>query len=231
MNRPVIGISCYVEPARFTVWDTTTALLPYSYVERVAEAGGQPVMIPPIAEPVGLLDRLDGLILAGGGDIDPARYADSRHETVGHVHDFRDDAEFMLASAALDRDLPMLGVCRGLQVLNVAGGGSLHQHLPDVVGHTDHSPRPGHYGRGPVRATDGSSLAGLIGTQPVDVAHYHHQAVDRIGAGLVVSAHAPDGTVEGLEHPHRRFVVAVQWHPEVDVDRGLFAGLVAAASG
>ncbi|MFD0665584.1 gamma-glutamyl-gamma-aminobutyrate hydrolase family protein [Thermocatellispora tengchongensis] len=139
--RPLIGITCYVETARYTVWEARASLLPHDYVEQVARAGGQPVILPPAGEPAALVERLDGLILAGGGDIDPGRYGAEPHPRTGYVRGFRDDAEFALAGAALERELPFLGVCRGLQVLNVALGGTLHQHLPDVVGHSGHSPR------------------------------------------------------------------------------------------
>lgn len=139
--RPLIGITCYVETARFTVWETTASLLPHQYLEQIVAAGGQPVIVPPVGEPAALAGRLDGLIVAGGGDVAPTRYGERAHPSTGYVREFRDEAEFALVDAALERGLPFLGVCRGLQVLNVALGGTLHQHLPDVVGHTGHSPR------------------------------------------------------------------------------------------
>lgn len=226
MSRPVIGITCYVEPARFTVWETTTALLPYDYVDHVARAGGQPVILPPSGEPAALVDRLDGLILAGGGDIDPGRYGQAPHERTGYVRPSRDDAELGLLGAALERGTPFLGICRGLQIMNVALGGSLHQHLPDVVGHPGHSPAPGRHGRMPVRLAPGTLTSKIFGTETVDVAHYHHQAVDRLAEGLEVTAHAEDGTVEAVELRDRPFALAVQWHPEADDESALFEALV-----
>jgi gamma-glutamyl-gamma-aminobutyrate hydrolase PuuD len=226
--RPVIGITCYVEPARFTVWDMTVALLPYMYVEQVVRAGGQPVVLPPAGDPAQVVSRLDGLIVAGGGDIDPARYGAAPHEKSGYVRKFRDEAEFAVMSAALDAGLPFLGICRGLQVLNVALGGTLHQHLPDVVGHPGHSPAPGRFGPLPVTPVPGTRLAKALGTDPVTVPHYHHQAVDRLASGLTVSATAEDGTIEAVELDSGAFAVAVQWHPEAAEDGALFEALVAA---
>lgn len=228
MSRPVIGITCYVEPAHFTVWDDlTVALLPYMYVEQVVRAGGQPVLIPPAGDPTELPSRLDGLILAGGGDIDPSRYGEAAHERVGYIRKFRDSAEFGLLTAALSRDIPFLGICRGLQVLNVTLGGSLHQHLPDVVGHEGHSPAPGTFGHLPVKLVPGTRLAGILPDDPL-VPHYHHQAIDRLAPGLTVSAHADDGTIEAVELDGHPFALAVQWHPEAAEDCLLFQALIAA---
>ncbi|SEG56307.1 anthranilate synthase component 2/putative glutamine amidotransferase [Nonomuraea solani] len=222
---PLIGITCYVEPATFTVWpDTRAALLPYMYVEQVVRAGGQPVLLPPAGRPADALRGLDGLILAGGGDIDPARYGQDAGQHTGYVRKFRDEAEFELLTAALDRGVPYLGVCRGLQVLNVALGGSLHQHLPDVVGHAGHGPAPGLFGHLPVRPTPGSRLAKVLGSDPVTVPHYHHQAIDRLAEGLTVTATAEDGTIEAVELNAKAF--AVQWHPEAADDHALFEALV-----
>ncbi|MCK2221618.1 gamma-glutamyl-gamma-aminobutyrate hydrolase family protein [Actinomadura sp. ATCC 31491] len=229
MRRPVIGITSYVEPATFTVWaDMTVALLPYMYVEQVVRAGGQPVVLPPAGDPAQALRGLDGLVLAGGGDIDPARYGADPHERTGYVRGFRDDAEFTLLARALEAGLPYLGVCRGLQVLNVALGGSLHQHLPDVVGHAEHSPEPGVFGHLPVTPVPGSRLAKAVGADPVTVPHYHHQAVDRLAPGLSVTATAADGTVEAVELDGTAFAMAVQWHPEAAEDCALFEALIAA---
>jgi putative glutamine amidotransferase len=230
MTGPVIGITCYVETARFTVWETTTALLPYAYVEGVARAGGQPVILPPIGDPAGLVERLDALVVAGGGDLNPAAYGAAPHESTGHVRDFRDEAELALVRTALDHDLPFLGICRGLQVLNVALGGTLIQHVPDVVGGTQHAPGPGVYGRSPVRVEPESRLAVALGGQAtVTVAHYHHQAIDRLGAGLRATARTADGIVEAAELRDRAFALGVQWHPEAGDDPSLFEALVVAA--
>jgi anthranilate synthase component 2/putative glutamine amidotransferase len=227
MGRPVIGITCYVEPARFTVWEMTTALLPYTYVEHVERAGGQPVLLPPSGDPGALVGRLDGLIVAGGGDLDPGTYGEAAHEQTSYIRKFRDEAELEVTQAALTARLPFLGICRGLQVLNVALGGTLHQHLPDEVGHTGHAPAPGTFGPLPVRAVPGTRLAGI--TEPGEVLHYHHQSVARLAADLTACAHADDGTIEAVEHPGRPFTLAVQWHPEAGTDPSLFDALIAAA--
>ncbi|WP_182908452.1 gamma-glutamyl-gamma-aminobutyrate hydrolase family protein [Microbispora sp. H13382] len=227
MARPVIGVTCYVEPAKFTVWDMPAALLPYMYVEHVERAGGQPVILPPAGEPAELAGRLDGLIIAGGGDIDPARYGSTPAPQTGYVRKFRDNAEFGLMAAAMEAGLPFLGICRGLQVLNVALGGTLHQHLPDVVGHAGHSPAPGTFGRLPVRLSPG--LAKIYGGEDLTPAHYHHQAIDHLADGLEVTARSDDGTIEAVEVTGAAFALAVQWHPEADEDGPLFHALVAAA--
>ncbi len=224
MSRPVIGVTCYVEPAKFTVWDMTAALLPYMYIEHIEKAGGQPVILPPAGDPSGLVERLDGLIIAGGGDIDPDRYGSRPHEKTGYIRKFRDESEFTLVREAIDARLPFLGICRGLQVLNVARGGTLHQHLPDVVGHTAHSPAPGVFGRVPVRLSP--ELAKIYDAAEVTPAHYHHQAIEHLGDGLTVTAQADDGTIEAVELDGHPFALAVQWHPEADEDGPLFRALV-----
>ncbi|MFC4057506.1 gamma-glutamyl-gamma-aminobutyrate hydrolase family protein [Planomonospora corallina] len=226
MSRPVIGITCYVEPARFTVWDTPAALLPYGYVDHVVRAGGQPVILPPAGDAAALAGRLDGLIVAGGGDVDPARYGAPPHPATSHVRPFRDDFELALVRAALDGGLPLLGVCRGLQILNTALGGTLHQHLPETVGHRGHAPAPGTFGHLAVHLAPGSRTAEILGARTADVAHYHHQAADRLGAGLTATAHAGDGTVEAVELDGHPFALAVQWHPEAGDECALFAALV-----
>jgi gamma-glutamyl-gamma-aminobutyrate hydrolase PuuD len=228
VKRPVIGITTYVESARFTVWESTVALLPYEYVKQVERAGGQPVLLPPAGDTASLVGRLDGLILAGGGDIDPRRYGAEQHERTGYIRPFRDTAEFDVLSAALDQEVPYLGICRGLQVLNVTLGGTLHQHLPDVVGHAEHAPAPGTFGHLDVRAAPGSRVAKALGADPVCVPHYHHQAVDQLAPDLAVTAVAGDGTVEAVELECGFFAVAVQWHPEAATDCALFEALVAA---
>jgi putative glutamine amidotransferase len=228
VERPVIGITSYVEPARYTVWEMPVALLPYMYVEQVVRAGGQPVILPPAGSPARLVARLDGLILAGGGDVSPERYGQEPHDQTGYIRKFRDTAEFAVIDAALDADLPYLGICRGMQVLNVALGGTLHQHLPDVVGHTGHSPAPGEFGHLPVRPVAGTRVRKALGAEPVAVPHYHHQAIDRLAPGLTVSAVADDGTIEAVELDSRAFTMAVQWHPEAAKDCALFEALVAA---
>jgi putative glutamine amidotransferase len=227
--RPVIGITCYVEPARWGVWDIPASLLPHAYVEAVSKAGGLPLLVPPdaAADPDELLDRLDGVVLAGGADVDPATYAEARHEQTAGLRSDRDGAELPLARAAAARDLPLLGVCRGAQILNVARGGNLVQHLPDEVGHEGHRPEPGVYGVHKVRTAEGSLIAGAIGASGI-VRSYHHQGIGVLGDDLVATAWADDGTVEGVEDPSLTFAVGVLWHPEASADHRLFAALVQA---
>jgi putative glutamine amidotransferase len=229
LRAPVVGITAYVERARFTVWDMTATLLPHAYIEQVVRAGGQPVVLPPAGNPPALTDRLDALILTGGGDLNPSRYGAGPHERTGYVRDFRDEAELGLVRSALDRGLPYLGICRGLQVLNVALGGTLHQHVPDVVGDLRHCPAPGVYSRFPVTVAAGSLLAKALGKEEVTVPHYHHQAIDRLGSGLTATSWSDDGLVEAAELDDHPFALGVQWHPEADGDSSLFAALVAAA--
>jgi putative glutamine amidotransferase len=229
MSAPVVGITSYVEQARFTVWEMRATLLPHAYVEQVVRAGGQPVVLPPVGHPAALADRLDALVLTGGGDMAPSRYGAAAHERTGYVREFRDEAELALVRRALDDGLPFLGICRGLQVLNVALGGTLHQHVPDVVGDARHCPEPGVFGRLPVTVAAGSRLAKAVGAQELTVPHYHHQAVDRLGAGLTACAWSGDGLVEAAELDDHPFALGVQWHPEADADPSLFTALVAAA--
>lgn len=229
MSAPVVGITSYVEPARFGPWDMPATLLPHAYVEQVVRAGGQPVVLPPAGDPSSLLGRLDALVIAGGGDMNPARYGADPHERTGFVRDFRDDAELGLVRAALDAGLPLLGVCRGLQVLNVALGGTLHQHVPDVVGgDTRHCTAPGRFTRFPVKVAAGTRLAAALGAEQVTVSHYHHQAIDRLGTGLTATAWSDDGLIEAAELEEHPFAVGVQWHPEADGQDTLCSALVAA---
>jgi putative glutamine amidotransferase len=229
---PVIGISAYHEQAHWGKWDTEAVVLPWRYPQRVTEAGGVPVLLPPVPGIAGILDRIDGLVLSGGGDFDPAGYGAQRHPETTSVRPERDAAELALLSAALERGLPVLGICRGMQVINVAMGGSLHQHVPDLVGHHVHAPVPGSYGAHPVQVAAGSGLAKILGRTEVDtVPTHHHQALDRLGTGLTATAWSDDGIVEAVEldAPGCPFAVAVQWHPEVGDDLSLFRALVAAA--
>lgn len=229
---PVIGISAYCEPARWGAWDLDAVVLPQAYAAQVAAAGGLPVLLPPAAGIEAALARLDGLILSGGGDLDPARYGADRHAETGSVRPARDVAELALFEAAADRGLPVLGICRGLQVINAARGGTLHQHLPDVVGHRDHAPAPGQYGSHPVRVAPGSALAAALGRTALEsVPSAHHQAIDRLGRGLTAVAWAPDGMIEAvdIDIPGSPFALAVQWHPESGTDPSLFRALIAAS--
>jgi putative glutamine amidotransferase len=232
MARPVIGICTALERARWSVWDQHAYLLPRSYIDAVQRAGGLALMLPPDERareaPDEVLDLLDGLILAGGADIDPAAYGETAHsETRGTVPE-RDDFEIALARRALERDLPLLGICRGMQVMAVAAGGVLEQHVPDRVGHVDHSPGTAIYGEHVIETVGGTRLAELLGPKAW-VPSYHHQSV-RTHPGFEPAAWAPDGTLEAMEDPDSAFRVGVQWHPEVGDDPRLFDALVRAAS-
>jgi putative glutamine amidotransferase len=233
VSRPLIGLTAYGEPASWGAWSQLPAtLLPASYSAHIYASGGQPVLVPPYedmddADAHALVRRLDGLVLTGGVDVDPARYGSERHGSVQTSRPDRDAMELVLTAAARAEDLPLLGVCRGMQVMAVAAGGTLDQHLPDSLGHTGHLQTPGSFGTHPVTTVEGSALAGIVGSE-VEVASYHHQAV-LTHPGYTVVAHADDGTVEGLEDPTLGFCVAVQWHPEVGEDSGVFAALVDAA--
>jgi putative glutamine amidotransferase len=234
---PLVGITCYRQQARWGAWDARAVLVPDSYVAAVAAAGAVPVLLPPAPGADEVISRLDGLVLSGGGDIDPARYGAERDPRCGPSSADRDGAELALAAACLAARLPLLGVCRGLQVLNVALDGTLHQDLP-ALGRQGHAPVPAGYGRHEVRVAPGTRLASILGRTdlsdhlPVQVPTHHHQAIDRAGAGLRITAWAPDGTIEAAEldpaqHP---FAVAVQWHPEAGDDLSLFRALAAAAA-
>ena len=233
-NAPLIGISSYCEQAWWGVWEAQAMVLPRRYADRVSAAGGIPVLLPPVPGIEDALARLDGLMLSGGGDIDPSRYRAEPAPQVTSVREERDTAEFALFAAAMSRHLPVLGICRGLQVINVARGGSLHQHLPDVVGHDGHAPVAGAFGTHAVHVAHGSRLGEILGRDevdpPFDAPTHHHQAVDRLGEGLVATAWAEDGTVEAFElDAEGSFVVAVQWHPEAGDDPSLFRALVTEA--
>jgi len=234
MGRPVIGITAYVERASWGHWvDVPGALVPHRYVRHVEDAGGIARVIPPRPDADDgtareIVERLDGVVLSGGVDVAPEIYADERHASVQASRPDRDSTELAIARATAEADLPVLGICRGMQVMAVATGGRLEQHVPDRVGHHDHSPGPATYGNHLIRTVPGSRLAGILGEQ-VDVPSYHHQSVLR-HPGYVASAWAPDGTLEAMEVPDARFRLAVQWHPEVGTDPRLFDALVAAAT-
>ena len=231
-TRPVIGISTYSEQAKWGSWDTRALLVPHRYADEVAAAGGIPVLLPPFPRIEQATRRLDGLVLAGGGDIDPAEFGAEPHPRTGGVRPHRDAAEFALVAAALDSGLPLLGICRGLQVLNVALGGTLHQHLPELVGHEEHSPVLGDYGSHQVQVAPGSRLADVLTGGTFAVPTHHHQAIDRLGRGLVATAWADDGVIEAVELDREddAFLLAVQWHPEAGDDPRLFHALIAAAN-
>jgi putative glutamine amidotransferase len=230
---PVIGISSYTEQARWGSWDTEAVLLPRRYANSVAKAGGIPLLLPPVDGVEHSLARLDGLILAGGGDIDPGRFGAQPHPATAGLRPARDAAEFALVAEALGTGLPLLGICRGLQVLNVALGGTLHQHLPGLVGHDGHSPVTGGYGMHEVKVAPDSRLAAALGAAAAGefpVPTHHHQAISRLGEGLVATAWTADGTIEAAELPGPAFVLAVQWHPEAGDDLSLFRALAGAAA-
>lgn len=227
---PLIGITTYLEHSTFGIWETEAAVLHRAYVESVRAVGGNAVLLPPIGDwRAETVDWLDGLVLSGGADIDPARYGQVPHPTTGTPQPVRDTGEFALTLAALEVDLPLLAVCRGMQVLNVVLGGTLHQHTPERTGTNDHQPEVAMYGKTEVAMKPGSRLEAILGKR-VQVACHHHQSLDRIGAGIAVTATAADGTVEGVELPAARFAVGVQSHPEQNADdTRLFAALADAA--
>lgn len=228
-QRPVVGITAYLTDASWSHWNLPAALLPASYVRSVTLAGGSPLLVPPGAGIAETLAAVDGLVFSGGSDLDPALYgADAHDETTGIVPE-RDEFELELMREALDRDVPVLAICRGSQVLNVARGGGIEQHLPDRLGDERHRRVRGVFSEHGVEVLPGSRLAEIIGAR-VEVKSHHHQGFERLGTGLRESARADDGTVEGLEDPQRRFAVGVLWHPEEDEDRALFEALVAAAA-
>ena len=233
-NRPVIGICAYQLSASFSHWrDVDSVLLPAGYSRGVLAAGGLPLVIPPIADAAEqLVATLNGLLLTGGSDIDPGLYGQAPHEQTRGVVAHRDRAELELLSAAVAADLPVLGVCRGMQLLNVLRGGTLIQHLADVIGDGGlHKGPPGTFTSHPVSIDSGTRLHSILG-DAADVHSCHHQAPDRVGEGLRISARAADGVIEGLELSDAGFCVAVLWHPEEDVAGGgpLFRALVEQAA-
>jgi gamma-glutamyl-gamma-aminobutyrate hydrolase PuuD len=229
-RRPLVGLTTYRERAQMLVWDTEFALLHHAYVDAVARAGGIPVLLPPQEQGAEvLIERLDALVLTGGSDVAPERYEQQPHPRTTVVRSWRDEWELRLLDRALAADLPVLGVCRGVQLLNVALGGTLDQHVPDRLGHQGHCPAPGVFGKTRVALRSGSILAGLLGPE-AKVDCYHHQALGEVAPGLEVTGRSDDGSVEAVELPGRRFVLGVQWHPEQNgEDLRLFEALVAAA--
>ncbi|GAA3390961.1 gamma-glutamyl-gamma-aminobutyrate hydrolase family protein [Cryptosporangium minutisporangium] len=224
-RRPLVGITCYVEQARWGVWDFRASLIPQAYVDAVTAAGGRALVLPPDTTDDAVLDVLDALIVAGGVDVDPARYGAEPHPSTDAPQPLRDAGELLLIQGAFARDLPLLGVCRGAQLMAVARGGTLIQDLPSGI----HREVLGVFSSHPVRAEPGSGVARILGDAELKVNAHHHQAVDDPGA-LVVTAWAEDGTIEAVEDPTRTFAIGVQWHPEMLDDPRLFVALVDAAS-
>ncbi|MER6714195.1 gamma-glutamyl-gamma-aminobutyrate hydrolase family protein [Streptomyces sp. NPDC000877] len=227
MARPLIGVSTYLEAgARWGVWELEAALLPVGYPRLVQRAGGLAAMLPP-DEPeraVETVARLDGLVIAGGPDVEPVRYGAEREPRTGPPAPERDAWELALIDAALAAGVPLLGICRGMQLLNVALGGTLVQHLDG------HAEVVGVFGGHPVKPVPGTRYAAIV-PEETSVPTYHHQAVDRLGEGLLPSAYAADGTVEALELPSGQgWVLGVQWHPEMGEDVRVMRALVEAAA-
>lgn len=229
--RPLIGITAYAEPTvRWGAWDLPAALVPLAYVRQVEAAGGRPLVLPPSDDGVEeTIEALHGILFSGGADIDPSVYGQEAHPATTGTRPDRDRGELALLRAALERDVPVLAVCRGFQLLNVARGGDLQQHLPDVVGDEKHKHTPGAFADHEVEIAAGSRLAALVGGR-APVKSHHHQGVGRVGAGLVETAWAEDGTLEAVEDPSRRFALGVLWHPEEGEDAALFRALVEAAA-
>jgi putative glutamine amidotransferase len=224
--RPLIGITSYAEEIRWGVWTEDAALVPLAYVRAVEHAGGRPIVVPPSEDGIEeTLDALDGVILSGGGDIDPTLYEAEPHPETDEPRRARDEAELRMLQAALERDMPVLAICRGSQVLNVARGGDLVQHLPEEVGHERHKHEPGAFSDHDVTLAADSRLGALLG-EHAPVKSHHHQGYGRIGSGLREVAWAEDGVVEGLEDPEKRFALGVLWHPEEGEDFALFQALV-----
>jgi putative glutamine amidotransferase len=233
---PLIGVSTYVADVAWSNWERRAAVLPASYFELVAAAGGRPLLVPPTSTaPDGpeagadqVVDVLDGLVLTGGGDVDPAAYGEDPDPEVGGVNPVRDASERALLAAALQADLPVLAICRGCQVLNVYLGGTLHQHLPDVIGNLDHRKVAMQFEDVDVVTEPGTRTAAVFGPTTT-VRCSHHQAIRDLGRDLVVTARAGDGVIEAVELPSAHFVLAVQWHPEEAMDQRPFDALIRAA--
>lgn len=233
-RKPVIGLTTYLEQAKSGVWDVQAAFLPKVYFDAVNKAGGIAVLLPPqtidAVSAETILDGLDGLIICGGKDVDPARYGQLPHPLTDEPRPDRDALEDALLTAAINRELPFLGICRGAQMLNVIRGGDLIQHLPEVVGDDRYQKGQGNFSHIPVKVEEDSLLASVLGTNAPVGAMYHHQAIGEVGDGLSVVATTEDGVIEALQLDDVPFGLAVQWHPEqTPEDIGLFVGLVEAA--
>lgn len=229
MKRPVIGLTTYAEEARFGLQDTFAAVLPLAYVHAVHSNGGRAVLITPDDPDVDILERIDGIVFAGGSDVDPTLYGQEPHPAT-YVKPERDKAEMLLLRAAIEADLPVLGICRGMQLMIVAYGGSLHQHLPDVLGHDGHRPSAGaRFGHHEVTLCAGTACSKILGEE-VSVNSFHHQGIADPGRLTPAGWSGEHDLIEAVEDPNRRFVIGVQWHPEDSPDHRLFAALVEAAT-
>jgi putative glutamine amidotransferase len=228
---PVIGVSCALEQARWGVWDQPALVLPQAYARAIQGAGALALLLSPdpavTGEPDRLLDLLDGLVLSGGGDVDPATYGAGPHPETRGARAERDHFELALARRAIERDLPLLGVCRGMHVLNIACGGTLDQHLPDRLGHQRHRHTPGRFSDHEVSLRSGSAAARIAGGERVAVKSHHHQGLDRIGEGIEVSGWSvSDQVAEAIELPRCTFAVGVLWHPEEEQPAALIGRFV-----
>ena len=232
MSRPLIGVTTYREPATWRRWrDVPAALLPAAYVDAVAAGGATALLIPPLGPADSASDvvgRLDGLLVSGGADVNPARYGEHPNPRTGAASDARDVSELALLAAAKDIDLPVLGVCRGMQVMAVAAGGRLDQHVPDLVGHDRHCPGVDSYGAITVRIDPGSALGRILGREHVATCHHHQSVATHPGYRAI--AHADDGLLEAFELTGDRFAIGVQWHPEAGNDLALFQAFADAAA-
>ncbi|MEI6623540.1 MAG: gamma-glutamyl-gamma-aminobutyrate hydrolase family protein, partial [Actinomycetes bacterium] len=227
MGRPVVGLTSYTERARWNAWDEPAAVIHDAYVRSLTEAGARVVILPPDTLDDAVLDRIDGLVLTGGADVDPALYGVAALPNTDTPRAERDAGELLLYRGARERGMPVLGICRGIQIMAVAEGGSLHQHLPDLTGGTRHRDAPGTFNDHGATFAPDSLVARIVGAQQTTVKSSHHQAVSDPGR-LRVTGWADDGTVEVVEDPAALFSLGVQWHPEVASSEGSSAAIIAA---
>jgi putative glutamine amidotransferase len=224
---PLVGLTTYVTHARYSHWDLEAALIPSRYVDAIERSGGRPILLPPAT--IGIdetLDAIDALVLPGGPDIDPQLYGQQPHPETRDIDRRRDEAELRLLHGVLQRNMPLLGICRGGQAINIAFGGDLYQHLPEVVGHGRHKHHlPDRFIPHDIQVTPGTRLARAIGSQAT-VQSRHHQGFRRLGSGLIEAAVTADGLIEAVEAPGQQFVLGVLWHAEVSTDTPLFTALL-----